>query len=135
MAPRPDPYRTSPSTPELASAAPPQFDGPEGSSAAGTLRTATVARCLILSFRAVRRTEKLERDYLECTVDAVLEGVEGVTQYSGFKTYAMSTAPPGTDAGEARRLLEGAERGGLVANSLRGARTPKIRALTNPDSL
>ena len=113
---------TSPNAPELATAAPPQFDGPEGFWSPETLLTASVANCFILTFRAVSRAAKLEWLGLECTVEAVLEKVEGITQFSTFKTVATLTVPPGTDSGKAKQLLEKAEHGCLVANSLRGTR-------------
>ena len=124
---------TSPGAPELATAAPPQFDGPEGFWSPETLLTASVANCFILTFRAVSRAAKLDWVRLECKVEAVLEKVEGVTQFSRFKTDATLTVLPGADTAKAKQLLERAEHGCLVANSLRGTRTLESRVVTPSD--
>ena len=125
---------TSPGAPELATAAPPQFDGPEGFWSPETLLTASVANCFILTFRAVSRAAKLEWLGLECTVEAVLDKVDGVTQFSRFKTLATLAVPPGADVGKAKQLLERAEHGCLVANSLRGTRTLESLVVAPSDS-
>lgn len=125
---------TSPGVAELATTAPPQFDGPEGFWSPETLLTASVANCFILTFRAVSRAAKLEWLGLECTVEAVLERVDGITQFSRFKTVATLTVPPGTDTGMAKQLLEKAEHGCLVANSLRGKRTLESSVATSPNA-
>ncbi len=121
---------TSPDAPELETAAPPQFDGPEGFWSPETLLTASVANCFILTFRAVSRAARVEWVGLECTVEAVLEKVEGVTQFSRFKTTATLTVPSGANVAQAKQLLERAEHGCLVANSLRGTRTLESRVVT-----
>jgi len=122
---------TSPGAPELSTAAPPQFDGPEGLWSPETLLTASVANCFILTFRALSRAAKLEWLRLECRVQAVLEKVEGVTQFSRFQTDATLTVSAGADAAKAKQLLERAEHGCLVANSLRGTRTLDARVVAN----
>jgi organic hydroperoxide reductase OsmC/OhrA len=124
---------TSPGAPELATAAPPQFDGPEGFWSPETLLTASVANCFILTFRALSRAARLEWLHLECTVEAVLEKVEGVTQFSRFTTVATLTVPSGADPTKAKQLLEKAEHGCLVANSLRGTRALEARVVASAD--
>ncbi len=122
---------SSPTAPDIATTPPPQFDGPEGYWSPETLLTASVANCFILTFRALSRVARLEWLRLECKVEAVLEKVEGVTQFSRFETLATLTVASGADAAKAKQLLEKAEHGCLVANSLRGARKLEARVLTS----
>jgi organic hydroperoxide reductase OsmC/OhrA len=121
---------TAATAPEIATTPPPQFDGPEGYWSPETLLTASVANCFILTFRAVSRAARLEWLRLECDVDATLEKVDGVTQFSRFATRATLTVAPGTDEAKARQLLDKAEHACLIANSLRGARALDARVLT-----
>jgi organic hydroperoxide reductase OsmC/OhrA len=89
-----------------------------------------VAICFVLTFRAVSRAAKLEWRSLDCRVEGVLERVDAVTLFSRFTTHASLIVPPGTDAAKARVLLEKAEHGCFIANSLRGTRAllAEIRA-------
>jgi organic hydroperoxide reductase OsmC/OhrA len=59
---------------------------------------------------------------LECRVEGVLERAERTPQFTRFTTFATLVVPPETDIGAARRLLEQAEHGCLIANSLRASR-------------
>ena len=121
---------TSATAPELATAAPPQFDGPEGYWSPETMLAASLANCFILTFRALSRLGKLEWLGLECSVEGTLEKVDGVTQFSRFATRATLTVAPGTDAAKATQLLERAEHACLIANSLRATRTLEPRVVT-----
>ena len=114
---------TSAQLPRLETAAPPQFDGPGGLWSPETLLCAALADCFILTFRAVSHAAQLKWLRLECRVEAVLERVERTSQFTRFTTFAKLLVPPGIDIGAARKLLEQAEHGCLIANSLRGSRT------------
>jgi organic hydroperoxide reductase OsmC/OhrA len=114
---------TSPSLPEIATAPPPEFDGPGDVWSPETLLCASLADCFVLSFRAIARASKLEWSELECRVEGVLERVDDVTQFTGYTTFASLKVPPGFDAAKARRLLDKAEHLCLISNSLRGKRT------------
>ena len=114
---------SSPQLPSLESASPPEFDGPGGVWSPETLLCASLADCFVLSFRAVARAAHLEWVHLECRVDGVLERVERVAQFTRFATVAKLIVPAGVDLDKARELLERAEHGCLIANSLRGSRT------------
>jgi organic hydroperoxide reductase OsmC/OhrA len=59
---------------------------------------------------------------VDCRVEGVLERVEGVTRFSRFVTHAKLIVPTGTDEAAARKLLERAEHGCLIGNSLRAER-------------
>lgn len=121
----------SPQLPAIESAAPPEFDGPSGVWSPETLLCASVADCFILSFRAVARAARLEWTQLECRVEGVLDRVERVSRFTKFNTFARLSVPEGTDATKARQLLERAEQGCLIANSLLGARSLEVDIITN----
>jgi organic hydroperoxide reductase OsmC/OhrA len=108
--------------PDIPTAPPAEFDGPGDVWSPETLLCASVADCFILTFRAIARASKLEWSDLSCRVEGVLERVEGVSQFTRYTTYATLTIAPTGDASRARTLLEKAEHGCLVANSLKGER-------------
>ena len=114
---------SSPQLPNLETAPPPEFDGPGGVWSPETLLCASIADCFILTFRAVSRAARLEWSQLECRVEGVLERIERTSQFTRYTTFAKLTIPAGTDAAKARGLLEQAEHGCLIANSLRGSRS------------
>lgn len=114
---------TSPQLPDIETAPPPEFDGPGGVWSPESLLCAAVADCFILTFRGVSRAAKFEWLALECRVQGTLERVDGKSQFTKFATYAVLTVAPGSDNAKARSLLERAEHGCLIANSLLGART------------
>jgi organic hydroperoxide reductase OsmC/OhrA len=107
---------------DLPSNSPPEFDGPGGVWSPETLLCAAVVDCFILTFRAVARASKFEWTGLECRVEGTLERVDGVTRFTRFTTHAMLRVAPGTDEARARLLLDKAEHGCLVANSLSAER-------------
>jgi len=119
----------SPQLPDIESAAPPEFDGPGGVWSPETLLCAAVADCFILTFRAVARAARFEWLNLECRVEGVLERVEGNSQFTRYTTFATLSVAAGTDETNARALLERAEHGCLIANSLRGARALEVQIL------
>ena len=108
--------------PDIAAAAPAQFDGPGDRWSPETLLCAAVANCLILTFRAIARASKLEWTALECRTEATLENVEGVAQFTSFATHGTLRIAAGVDPARARALLQKAEDRCLIANSLKGAR-------------
>jgi organic hydroperoxide reductase OsmC/OhrA len=120
---------TSAQLPRLDTAPPPEFDGPGGVWSPETLLCASLADCFILTFRAMSRAGRLPWLRLECRVEGVLERVERASQFTQFKTFATLSVPPGTDVGAARRLLEQAEHGCLIANSLSGSRTLEAQVI------
>ena len=114
---------TSPQLPDIATAPPPEFDGPGGVWSPESLLCAAVADCFILTFRGVSRAAKFEWLALECRVEGILERVDGKSQFTKFANFATLRVAAGSDVAKARSLLERAEHGCLVANSLLGART------------
>lgn len=114
---------TSAQLPTLESAPPPQFDGPGGVWSPETLLCASLADCFILTFRAVSRAARFEWLQLECRVEGTLERAGQAPQFTRYATFARLKIPSGGDTAKAQELLQRAEHGCLIANSLRGTRT------------
>lgn len=111
---------TSPGLDSLESAGPAEFGGPGDLWSPETLLAASIADCFILSFRAVARAAKFDWLSVSCDVDAVLEKVERVTQFTEFHQAVVLEVPAGSDEAKAMRLLEKAEHVCLITNSLTG---------------
>ncbi|MDH3758793.1 MAG: OsmC family protein [Gammaproteobacteria bacterium] len=111
---------TSPGLDALESAGPAEFGGPGDRWSPETLLSAAIADCFILSFRAVARAAKLEWISIRCDVDAVLDRIEKVTQFTEFHQTVVLEVPSGSDEAKAMRLLEKAEHVCLITNSLKG---------------
>jgi organic hydroperoxide reductase OsmC/OhrA len=86
----------------------------------GTSIARSTGHCFILSFRAVARAAKFEWLSISCEVDAVLDKVERVTQFTEFHQTVVLEVPAGSDEARAMRLLEKAEHVCLITNSLTG---------------
>lgn len=114
---------SSPQLPDIATAPPPQFDGPGGLWSPENLLCAAVADCFILTFRSLARAARFEWLQLDCQVEGTLERVDRQARFTRFTTAATLTVGTGGDHDKARELLERAEQGCLVANSLLGVRT------------
>jgi organic hydroperoxide reductase OsmC/OhrA len=113
---------TAPGLAAIASASPAEFDGPGDQWSPESLLCAAVADCFILTFRAIARASRFDWNELSCRVDGVLERAEGVTRFTRFTLHATLEIPATGDANKARALMEKAEHGCLVANSLNGTR-------------
>ena len=109
---------TSPGLDPMRSAPPAEFDGPGDLWSPETLLVAAVADCFILSFKGIARASRLAWVSLECDVEGTLERVDRTTQFTRFEIKATLHVPQGTDQGKARRILEKAEAGCLITNSL-----------------
>jgi organic hydroperoxide reductase OsmC/OhrA len=107
--------------PSLSSDAPAEFNGPGDRWSPETLLAASVADCYVLTFRALARAAKLPWITLACDVEGTLDRVERVTQFTGFRVRARLRVPPGTPEEQARRLMEKAEQGCLITNSLKAS--------------
>ena len=105
--------------PDLDTASPPQFGGPEGIWSPETMLSATVANCFILSFRAIAHASKFEWTSLECKVDGVLERPERSTFFTAFNIHAVLNVPDGSRTELAQRLLEKSEKICLITASLK----------------
>jgi organic hydroperoxide reductase OsmC/OhrA len=109
----------SPGLPSLSTAPPSQFGGPGDQWSPETLFVAAAADCLILTFRAMARASNMPWLDIDCRAEGVLDRVEGVTRFTELRLHARLTLPAGGDVVRGRRLLEKAEKGCLVTNSLK----------------
>jgi len=105
--------------PALYSAPPIEFDGPGDRWSPETLLVAAVADCYVLTFRGVARASGLPWTSLRCDVCGTLDRRDGKSQFTAFNVYAHLAVTSGASDELARRVLEKAERGCLVANSLK----------------
>lgn len=108
--------------PALESLPPPQFGGPGGYWSPETLLTAAVGDCVLLTFRAIARASKFGWREATAEVESVLERFEGNSRFTQIHTRVRLVVPPGADAARARLLMEKAEKGCLISNSLTAAR-------------
>lgn len=113
--------------PDIATAPPPEFEGPGGFWSPESLLCAAIADCFILTFRGLARAARFDWSQLNCRVEGTLERTEGIARFTRFATTAVLTVAPGVDHDKARGLLERAEHGCLIANSLQGTRTLEIQ--------
>lgn len=104
--------------PAFESAPPVEFGGPGDRWSPETLLVAAVADCFILTFRAIANASKFPWSELTCEVVGTLDRVERVTRFTHFLVKPRLMLPPDGDEELARRLLEKAEHGCLVSNSL-----------------
>ncbi len=121
----------APALESFPTAAPADIAGPGDLWGPEALLTATLADCIVLTFRAVADASHFRWNALECRTEGELDRIDGITQFSRFATMARLTIPAGASEERARRLLEKAERDCPVANSLRGLRTLHIEVITS----
>ncbi len=116
----------------LRTAPPKEFGGPGDRWSPETLLAASIADCFVLTLRALSRTASVVWDRVECRVEAVLERADGITRFTRVVTHANLTVAAGTDATAARGLLERAEKGCLIGNSLLAARHLEAAIIVAP---
>jgi len=115
----------------LRSAPPAEFDGPGDRWSPETLLVASIADCFILTFRAIARFKGLEWQDLQCSVVGTLERAEGGPRFTRYLVKARLVVPETVDPALARNLLEKAEHGCLVSNSLNGEITLELDVVAN----
>jgi organic hydroperoxide reductase OsmC/OhrA len=104
--------------PPLATATPPEFDGPGNRWSPEALLVGAVADCFVLTFRGLARVAKLPWTSLECDATGTLERVDGVTRFTRLHLHASLSVPPGSDEAAAVAMLQKAEDRCLVSRSL-----------------
>lgn len=116
--------------PDLALAAPAEFDGPGDRWSPETLLVAAVGSCLILTFRSVAKASKFDWTSLDCRVEATLDKADDGRRFTTFRIRADITIPEEGMQERAHRLLEKAEKLCLITNSLRGETRLEVRVTT-----
>jgi len=104
--------------PALRTAPPAEFDGPGDCWSPEALLVGAIANCFIFTFRAIARASKLEWTSLRCEAEGVLDRVDRVTRFTEFYVRAVLQLPAGAPEDRAHQLLERAEQGCLITNSL-----------------
>jgi organic hydroperoxide reductase OsmC/OhrA len=124
----------SPGLESLESAGPAEFGGPGDLWSPEHLLVASVADCLMLSFRAIARASKFDWTSLSCDAVGTLERVGKVPQFTEFLLKVTLEIPEGAKEDRALRLLDKAEHHCLITNSLKSSTRmeAKIRVATAP---
>jgi peroxiredoxin-like protein len=104
----------------IRSAPPSEFGGPGDKWSPETLLVASVADCLVLSFRAIARASKFSWISLNCEAEGTLEREEGKARFTKFMIRATLSVPQDAKEDRAQRLLQKAEESCLITNSLSG---------------
>jgi organic hydroperoxide reductase OsmC/OhrA len=104
--------------PELRSLPPPEWGGPGGYWSPETLLVAALGDCTMMTFRAMARASRFVWKEISADVEGTLERVEGHSRFTEITLRVRLVVPPGTDAARAKHLLEKAEKGCPISNSL-----------------
>lgn len=104
--------------PVLVNHAPPEFGGPEGHWSPETLLTGAVASCLILTFRSLARSQKLEWSNLEVDCNGEVDKTREGLKFTKFSIKAVLTVSGDADESKAHEVLENAKKYCLVTASL-----------------
>ncbi len=99
-------------------AAPKEFDGPGDKWSPEELLIASVADCLILTFRAIASASKLEWTTLTCEAKGTLDRIDKITSFTEIYLQASLQIITQSDEEKALRMLEKAEQNCLISNSL-----------------
>ncbi len=103
---------------KLQIAAPKEFDGPGDKWSPEELLIASVADCLILTFRAIANASGLEWKNLTCEAKGTLDRIDKITKFTEIHVKASLQINSPSDEEKALRLLEKAEKNCLITNSL-----------------
>ncbi|MBU2886563.1 OsmC family protein [Gilvimarinus agarilyticus] len=104
--------------PDLSVAPPAQFDGPGDQWSPEALLMASVASCLILSFRAIAKAAQLHWCDICCESEGVLDKVERKIQFTQVLSKVTLTIAADENKEKAATLIEKAERSCFISNSL-----------------
>lgn len=111
---------SSTDAPDLPSQAPPEFGGPPGFWSPESLLVAAIADCFILTFRAIARARTLRWRSLAVEVIGVLEKTPEGQRLTRYDLHAQLEVPAEVDRDAATAVLQKAESGCLISNSLNG---------------
>jgi organic hydroperoxide reductase OsmC/OhrA len=113
----------------LPTTSPPQFGGPDGYWSPETLLIASIANCYILTFRAGARASRFEWHSLSCSVDGILDRADRKLRFTEYHVKAILHVPPGCNEEKARKLLDKANSGCLITNSLNGTEYVDVKVI------
>ena len=104
--------------PQLRSLPPPEWGGPGGYWSPETLLLAALGDCTMLTFRAIAKASRFAWHELSAEVDGKLDRIDGNSRFTEIAIRVRLVVPPGSDPTRARHLLDKAEKGCPVSNSL-----------------
>jgi organic hydroperoxide reductase OsmC/OhrA len=99
-------------------AAPPEFGGEPGLWTPEHLLLAAVSTCFVSTLRAVAEASRLDFDAVEVPIEGTIEKLEGGFKFNRITLRPILTFHREEDRERAGRMLEKAERIGLVSRSL-----------------
>jgi peroxiredoxin-like protein len=108
----------SPGVPDLAAAAPVEFDGPGDAWSPEQLLLAAVETCFLLTFRAIAQASRLEFTSLGVEAEGFVDRADGGLRFTEIVLRPRVACPAGVDQTRVRRALEKAEKACLVSASL-----------------
>jgi len=108
----------SPGVPDLATAAPADFDGPGDAWSPEQLLVAAVEACFLLTFRAIAQASRIEFTSLAVEGEGIVDRAGGGMRFTEIVLRPRVTLPSGVDPIRVRRALEKAEKTCLVTASL-----------------
>ena len=108
----------APGLPALATAPPPEYDGPGDAWSPEHLLLGAVASCFLFALRAVARASSLEFRTLDLTVEGTVDREGGVVRFTEIVLRPRLVLAPGADRDRAQRILDKSERACLVSSSL-----------------
>ena len=119
----------------MASAAPPEFDGPGDLWSPETLLVAAVSDCFILTFRAISKASGLRWTKVSCNSSGTVDRNEGVTRFTAINLDIRLEVPSESDIEKAKKIVEKAERSCVISNSLKASPTFRLEVTANEDRL
>lgn len=104
--------------PDIECAPPHQFDGPGDVWSPEELLLSSISTCLILSFRAIAKMNKLEWLDIDCKAEGLLEKVDRKVQFTKVTSHVSLKIANPDDAEKAVQLVHKAEETCFISNSL-----------------
>lgn len=104
--------------PSIQVAPPIQFDGPGDQWSPEQLLMASLANCLILSFRAIAKVSKFDWLSVECESNGTLDKIDRKVLFTNINTNIKLVISSAEDIEKAGRLLNKSEETCFVSNSL-----------------
>jgi len=103
----------------LMSAPPAEFGGPGNLWSPETLLVAAVGDCFVQTFKAIASLSKLQWSKIFCEAKGMLDRAEDGVRFTKVLLTVRLDLASGAQPDAARRVLEKAERGCLIGNSLK----------------
>ena len=109
---------TASGLPDLTTNAPAEFGGPGNQWSPESLFMAAVADCFVLTFRAIAQGSRLQWDQIRCQATGTLDRVDRKPQFTEIQLHITVTPQGDISTERVQRILEKAEDGCLITNSL-----------------